>query len=390
MPNKAITARIDKELKELHSSGQYKFLRHLSSPMGPTVKIEGHGEVVMLCSNDYLGLANHTDVIAAGIDALTSRGAGTASVRFITGTFDVHRTLEQSIAELSGTEAALTYSSAWAANEALFPTLVGHDDVVISDALNHASLIDSIRQVRGAQKSIYQHGDYNQVEAALRENSKAPTRWIVTDGVFSMEGDIADLKRLVDLADRYDAMLVVDDSHGTGVLGRTGRGTHEHFELLGKIDVITGTLGKALGGAAGGYIAASDAIVQMLIQRSRPALFSNALAPTVACSANAAIQVLKNDPARIQKLRSNVERLRNGLSRLGYDCRPSPSAIIPIIVGETADAIAKSARLLELGVMVIGFGYPVVPRGEARLRVQASAALEPEHIDKAIEAFSKL
>lgn len=390
MPNDFLNARVDQELASLADSGQYKHLQKLQSPMGPTVHVAGHGEVVMLCSNDYLGLANDPSVVAAGIDGLQKYGAGTASVRFITGTFEAHDRIERSIADLSATESALTYSSAWAANEALFPALVGPNDVVLSDALNHASLIDSIRQVKGAQRVVYPHGDVDEVERQLQEHRGADTCWIVTDGVFSMEGAIADLPRLVALAEEYDAILVVDDSHGTGVLGANGSGTHEHFDLLGQIDMITGTLGKALGGAAGGYVAASKRVTEMLIQRSRPSLFSNALAPTIAFSANCAIEILQAEPQRVDRLRSNVARLRDGLTHLGYDCKPSPSAIIPIIVGETADAIAKSARLMELGVFVIGFGFPVVPKGEARLRIQASAALTTEHIDSALDAFAKL
>jgi len=390
MPGRLVNERIDRELTQLADAAQYKHLRHLRSPMGPLVNIEGYGEVVMLCSNDYLGLANDAEVVRAGINGLEQYGAGTASVRFITGTFDIHRDLEHSIARLSGTEAALTYTSAWAANEAVFPTLVGPNDVMISDSLNHASLIDSIRQVRGASRSIYQHGDISAVEQELKDHAQADALWIVTDGVFSMEGDIAHLVELHRLATDYDAMLVVDDSHGTGVLGDRGYGTHEHYDLMGKIDIITGTLGKALGGAAGGYVAASQRVIDLLVQRSRPGLFSNALAPTIAASAGKAISILEAHPERVDRLRANVTSLRDGLAALGYECRASPSAIIPIIVGETADAIAKSARLLELGTMVIGFGYPVVPKGEARLRIQASSALEPEHIDRALTAFGAL
>lgn len=391
MTARNVISRVDVELESLKETGQYKYLRYLTSPMGPVVNMEDHGEVIMLCSNDYLGLAAHSDVVAAGVDALRKYGAGTASVRFITGTFDIHRKVEADIAQLMGTETALTYVSAWTANEALFPTIVGPDDVVISDALNHASLIDSIRQVRGAERVIYPHGDYEEVERKLQEHKDKDARWIVTDGVFSMEGDVADLAKLVALAEQYDAMLVVDDSHGTGVLGASGRGTHEHYGVLGKVDFITGTLGKALGGGAGGFVAASNRMIDLLIQRSRTSLFSNALPATIAGSADAAIKVLQNEPQRVQKLHENVRALRTGLLDLGFDVHDrGPSAILPIIVGETADAIARSKRLLELGVMVIGFGYPVVPKGEARLRIQASAALEIEHINRALEAFAQL
>lgn len=385
-----LNSRIANELQQLNESGQLKHLRHLTSPMGPLVHIEGHGEVVMLCSNDYLGLANHPEVVQAGIDGLNKYGAGTASVRFITGTFDVHRELESTLAELSGTQASLTYSSAWAANEALFPTLVAAGDVIISDALNHASLIDSIRQTKDTTRVVFPHSDLEQLEQALKGNQTSGVKWVVTDGVFSMEGDIADLAAISGLCKSYDAVLVVDDSHGVGVLGERGLGTAEHCGVFGDVDVITGTLGKALGGAAGGYISGRSQLVDLLIQRSRPGLFSNALPATVACSAKRAIEILQNSPERVQRLRDNSQSLRDGLVELGFEVHPSPSAITPIIVGETAEAIAKSKRLLELGVMVIGFGYPVVPKGAARLRLQSSAALEPEHITRVLDAFSKL
>jgi glycine C-acetyltransferase len=344
----------------------------------------------MLCSNDYLGLANHPEVVEASRQALSAYGAGTASVRFITGTFAPHRELERSLAGLSGTGAALSYVSAWTANEALFPTVVGPNDVVLSDALNHASIIDSVRQVRGAQRVVYRHNDLQHLEQLLQEHRGAEARWVATDGVFSMEGDVADLARMVELCEEHEAVLVVDDSHGVGVLGSHGRGTAEHFGVEGQLDVVTGTLGKALGGAAGGYVAASAPMVDLLVQRSRTALFSNALPVPVACGASKAVEILHREPERVERLRRNVALLRYGLGRHGFECRPSPSAIIPIIVGETADAIAKSKRLLDLGVMVIGFGYPVVPKGEARLRIQASAALEDEHIERALQAFASL
>jgi glycine C-acetyltransferase len=388
--NDRLHARVKAELDELKSEGRYKVFRALRSPMGPVVDIEGAGETVMLCSNDYLGLANHPDVVAASKRALDDYGAGTASVRFITGTFAPHDALESKLAQFSHTEAALSYVSAWTANEAVFPTLVGPNDAILSDALNHASLIDSIRQTKGAAREVYAHGDLSQLEHLLQKHRDAEVRWVVTDGVFSMEGDVADLDGLVRLCEQYAAILVVDDSHGVGVLGATGKGTAEHCDVLGRIDVLTGTLGKALGGAAGGYVATSRDVIDVLRQRGRPSLFSNALPVAVACGAAAAIDVLQREPQRLQRLHQNVARLRDGLSALGFDCRPSPSAIIPIIVGETEVAIAKSARLLQLGVMVIGFGYPVVPKGEARLRIQVSASLEDAHIDKALTAFSQL
>lgn len=381
--------RIRHELQTLVDTGQYKHLRYLRTPMGPVVDIEGAGETIMLCSNDYLGLANHPEVVATTKRGLDEYGAGTASVRFITGTFVPHRELENSLAAFSHSEAAISYVSAWTANEAVFPTLAGPDDVILSDSLNHASLIDSIRQSK-ASREVYAHSDLAQLESLLAQNSEKQARFVVTDGVFSMEGDVADLAAIADLCDQYNALLVVDDSHGVGVLGASGKGTAEHAGVLDRVDILTGTLGKALGGAAGGYVAASQNVVDLLTQRARPSLFSNALPVPVAMGASKAIDIIENQPELLQKLRSNVERFRSGLTKLGFDCKPSPSAIIPIIIGETADAIAKSARLLELGVMVIGFGYPVVPKGEARLRIQVSAALENEHIDRALEAFAQL
>lgn len=390
MASAHLQQRLRDELAELRDSGRYKYFRYLQSPMGPLVRIEDVGEVVMLCSNDYLGLANHPAVVAAAKAGLDAYGAGTASVRFITGTFAPHRELEETLALFSHTDAALSYVSAWTANEAVFPTLVAKGDVVLSDALNHASLIDSIRQTRGAVREVFAHGDFDQLELQLKQQQQADVRWVVTDGVFSMEGDVVDLARMMTLCKQYNAVLVVDDSHGVGVLGATGKGTTEHAGVLGNVDIITGTLGKALGGAAGGYVAASKDVIDLLSQRGRPSLFSNALPVSVACGARQAIDVITKEPERLVRLRENVRVLREGLQRLGYDCRESPSAIIPIIVGETADAIAKSARLLELGVMVIGFGYPVVPKGEARLRLQVSAGLESSHMERALSAFAQL
>lgn len=391
MPNAMFDQRMDELIEGLTSSGQLKPFYELTSPMRPIVHIAGRGEVLVLCANNYLGLADHPEVIEAGIQGLRDYGAGTASVRFICGTLACHRELEATIARFVGAPAALSYVSCWNANEALFPTLVGPDDVVLSDALNHASIIDGMRLMgKSVSKSVYQHGDLNQLEELLQASRSHPTRWVVTDGVFSMEGDVADLPELVRLCERYEAMLVVDDSHGIGVLGATGRGTPEHFGLLGRVDVFTGTLGKALGGAAGGYIAASERAIQVLEQRARPSLFSNALPATVAYSARKAIEIVERDSTRVDRLRSNIAAFRTGLKALGFQCAESPTAIIPIMIGDEAEAIRKSKRLFELGVMIIGFGFPVVPKGEARLRLQVSAAFTDEHIQRALEAFAKL
>ncbi len=341
--------------------------------MAPHVHMEEAGDVIVLSSNDYLGLADHPDVIAAGIEGLKRYGAGTASVRFICGTFDIHRVLEETIAAFFGFEAALSYVSCWTANEGLLPTIGTKGNTLISDELNHASIIDGCR-LAGAKRLRYKHGDMADLEAKLQEAEG--TAFVVTDGVFSMEGSLAKLPEIVALAKRYDAVTIVDDSHGTGVMGKTGRGTIEHFGLEGQVDILTGTLGKALGGAAGGFVAGSDALIDTLIQRSRTQLFSNALPATVASSALEAIQVLDAHPEMVAKQRENVRYFRAGLARLGFKPLDGPSAIVPIIVGETAFAIAMSDRLLREGIFVTGFGFPVVPEGTARVRVQISAALE--------------
>jgi glycine C-acetyltransferase len=390
MPNALFEERTRQLLDGLRHSGQFKELRYLTGPMGPTVRLEGWGEVICLCSNNYLGLACHPEVVAAGRRGLEEYGAGTASVRFICGTLACHREIEQTIAALVGTPRALTYVSCWTANEALIPTVAAEGDLILSDELNHASIIDGCRLARAAERQVYRHADLDDLEQRLRAASTNRARWVITDGVFSMEGDVAPLPGLVDLCRRYEAMLIVDDSHGVGVLGATGRGTPEHFGLLGQIDVLTGTLGKALGGAAGGYVAGSEQLIELLVQRSRPSLFSNALPATVAYSARAAIEVLRREPERVARLHANVQLVRQGLARLGYHCHDSPTAIIPIMIGDTAEAIRKSQRLLELGVWVVAFGYPVVPQGQARLRVQVSAALEQAHIDQALDAFARL
>lgn len=395
MPNKnlklsAADKRTADLLRELRESGTIKILRHLTGPMGATVQLEGLGEVICLCSNNYLGLANHAEIVAASHRGLELYGAGTASVRFICGTFVCHREIEETLARFSATEAALTYVSCWAANEALLGTVIAPTDVVLSDELNHASIIDGCRLSRARERIIFKHRDLGDLEQKLKTAADAEARWVVTDGVFSMEGAVADIGGLVDLCKRYDAKLIVDDSHGVGVLGKSGKGTVEHCDMLGKVDIITGTLGKSLGGAAGGYVAGSHDLIELLIQRSRPSLFSNALPPSVACGANAAIQLLEKDTSLIQRLHGNVATIREGLQSLGFECGDSPSAILPIMIGDEADAIRKSERLLELGVWVVAFGYPVVPRGKARLRIQISASLEKEHIERIMEAFAKL
>lgn len=390
MPNDAFDRRTRELLQTLRDGGQYKRLQHVTGPLGATATLEGIGEVVVLCSNNYLGLAGHPEVVEAGHAGLRQYGAGTASVRFICGTLACHREIEQTIARFVGVPAALTYVSCWNANEALIPTVAGEHDAILSDELNHASIIDACRLVRGAERAVYPHGDLDALEAQLKRFAHKQTRWVITDGVFSMEGAVGKLPELVALCRKHQAMLVVDDSHGVGVLGATGRGTPEHCGLLGQIDVLTGTLGKSLGGAAGGYVAAQPHVIELLVQRSRPGLFSNALPATVACSARKAIEIVEREPQRVRRLHANVRQVRDGLRKLGFDCHDSPSAIVPIMIGDAAEAIQKSRRLLEMGVWVVAFGFPVVPQGQARLRVQISAALEPEHIARALDAFARL
>jgi glycine C-acetyltransferase len=378
------------ELEGLREGGTYKRANVLRSPQGPVVEMEGRGEVLVLSSNNYLGLADRPEVVEAGIEGLRRYGAGTASVRFICGTFEPHLELEQELADFSGTAAALTYVSCWNANEATIPSLTDESTVILSDALNHASIIDAIRLSKPARKVIYGHSSMDELRAGLESCERGQRKLVVTDGVFSMEGDLARLPDIVELAREHEAVVLVDDSHGTGVMGATGRGVAEHFGVHGEVDVITSTLGKALGGAAGGYVAASEEVCDMLFQRSRPHLFSNALPPTVACSAMEAVRVLRREPELVERLHSITASFRSRLRESGFSPLDGEAAIIPIIVGETAFAIRFSQRLLDEGVFVTGFGFPVVPEGTARIRVQMSAALTDEHLDRAHGAFERV
>ncbi len=389
----ALNRALQAELDALKAAGTYKRLNHLESPQGARVRMEGRGEVIVLSSNNYLGLANARPVVQAGIDALEQYGAGTASVRFICGTFIVHRELEEAIARFVGTEASLSYVSAWNANEALTPTLAREGDVVISDALNHASIIDSIRLAKAITKcttAVYKHGDMDDLREKLRGARDARRRIIWTDGVFSMEGSIARLPEILELAREHDAIVVMDDSHATGVLGATGRGTAEHFGVMGEVDVITSTLGKALGGAAGGFIAGPASLCDMMTQRSRPQLFSNALPPTVTASSLAAIQYTEAHPELVTRLRENTRYFRAAVEEAGFKPLAGETPIVPIIVGETALAIKVSDMMLDRGVFVTGFGFPVVPHGQARVRCQVSAAHTREDLDHVIAAFKEV
>lgn len=388
--NQRFVHELDATINQLKADRVHKKLNHLASPQAARVQMEGRGEVIILSSNNYLGLCNEPAVVQAGIDGLRKFGAGTGSVRFICGTFTVHRDLEAALARFVGCESSMSYVSAWNANEGLTATIVQEGDFVVSDALNHASIIDSIRLAKAITKcttGVYQHGDLDDLRAKLESARSAKRRLIWTDGVFSMEGSIAKLPDLVQIARDYDAVLIVDDSHATGVLGQNGRGTAEHFGLLGEIDIITSTLGKALGGAAGGFTAGPAALTDYLIQRSRPQLFSNALPPTVAASALASVEFIERHPERVQTLRDNARYFREQIIEAGFKPLAGETPIVPIIVGETAAAIQMSDMLLDAGVFVTGFGFPVVPQGQARVRCQISAAHTRADLDAAIDAF---
>lgn len=385
--NATFEKKLQSDIEQLKAAGTYKSLRHLTTPMAPEVHMEEAGDVIVLSSNNYLGLSDEPSVIEAGKRGLEKYGAGTASVRFICGTFDIHRTLEDRIADFLSTEASLTYVACWNANTGLFPTICEAGSAILSDELNHASIIDGTRLASKARRERYKHSDMHDLEEKLKAVQGSEPIVIVTDGVFSMEGSIAKLPQIVELAKKYNAVTVVDDSHGTGVMGKTGRGTIEYFGLEGQVDIITGTLGKALGGAAGGFVAGSRALIDTLVQKSRPQLFSNALPATVACSSLEAVNYLDSHPELMERLRDNIAYFRDGLKRLGFKPLEGESAIIPIIVGDTAFAIAMSDKLLKRGVFVTGFGFPVVPEGTARIRVQMSAALTKDEMDRALAAF---
>jgi glycine C-acetyltransferase len=391
--NSAFTAGLEAKLQQLRDDRVYKQLNYLDSPQAARVQMEGRGEVLILSSNNYLGLCAESAVVEAGIDGLRRYGGGTGSVRFICGTFTIHRELEQALARFVGTEASMSFVSAWNANEGLTATVVEAGDFVCSDALNHASIIDSIRLAKAitkCQTAVYKHADLDDLRLKLESARSAKRRIVWSDGIFSMEGSIAPLPDLLQICRDHDAILALDDSHATGVLGATGRGTAEHFGVVGEVDIITSTLGKALGGAAGGFVAGSSALCDYLTQRSRPQLFSNALPPTVAMSALAAVQFIEQNPARVQRLRDNTKYFREQIIAAGFKPLAGETPIIPIIVGETATAIQMSDMLLAEGVFVTGFGYPVVPQGEARVRCQVSAAHTRDDLDEAMRAFVKV
>ncbi len=383
-----LISRLSDDLQAAEADGTYKKLKTIEGPIGDKVWLKDRGEVILLSSNDYLGFANHPEIVSTARDALLSYGASTASVRFICGTQDIHQTLEADLADFHKCERALTFSSCWSANTGLFPAITTAGDVILSDELNHASLIDGIRMTaKDVVRKVYKHADMEHLEAKLIEYQEAPSRMIVTDGVFSMEGDIAPLDQIVALAKKYDALVVLDDSHGLGVLGETGRGTAEHFGVMEDIDIFTGTLGKALASGTGGFVAGPKAVTETLIQKSRPHLFSNALPASVAAAGSKSIELLCRHPDTVQALQAKAKAFRARLKELGLNPLDGDSAVVPVIVGETATAIRLAAEMLENGIFVTGFGFPVVPEGEARLRFQVSAAHTEAELEEAAQTL---
>src|SRR5438445_2550546 len=370
-------------LEEIKSQGLFKTERVITSPQDAHIAIMGGNRVLNMCANNYLGLADHPALIAAAKEALETHGFGMASVRFICGTQDIHKDLEDQLTRFLGTEETILYPSAFDANGGLFETLLGPEDAVISDELNHASIIDGIRLCK-AQRARYKHNDMADLEAKLKEASNARVKLIATDGCFSMDGTIADLKSICDLADKHGAMVMIDDAHATGFLGKTGRGTHQYRDVMGRIDIITGTLGKALGGASGGFTSARQHIVELLRQRSRPYLFSNSVAQHIVAAPLKAIELLTDSAALREKLETNTKYFRTALTERGLTIKPGVHPIVPIIIGNAAKSQKFAARMLEKGVYVIGFFYPVVPQGTARIRTQVSAAHSREDLEFAV------
>jgi glycine C-acetyltransferase len=387
--NQPLLERLATELDALKSAGLYKAERVIESPQQAAVNLQGGREVINLCANNYLGLANHPELIAAAHEALDRYGYGMASVRFICGTQTPHKALERRISAFLGTEDTILYPSCFDANGGLFEALLGPEDAVVSDELNHASIIDGIRLCK-AQRFRYRHNDMADLETKLVEARDARVRLIATDGVFSMDGTIADLGRICELADRHDALVMIDDCHATGFLGATGRGTHERYGVLGRVDIITGTLGKALGGASGGFVAARGPIVEWLRQRSRPYLFSNTVAPVIAATSIRVLDLLESGTELRRRLWDNTRFFREKMGALGFELKPGAHPIIPVMLGDAKLASAMADRLLEEGVYVIGFSYPVVPHGQARIRTQMSAGHTLNHLERAVAAFAKV
>jgi glycine C-acetyltransferase len=383
--------QLDRELAGIREAGLWKDERVLVSPQGPVVRLADGREVLVFCANNYLGLSSHPQVIAAAHRALDSHGFGLSSVRFICGTQDLHKSLEQKIAEFVGAEDALLYAACFDANGGVFEPLLAESDAVISDALNHASIIDGVRLCK-AQRWRFEHADLRDLERCLQEADAKGCRQklIATDGAFSMDGHVADLRAICDLADRHHAMVMVDDCHATGFVGPTGRGSAEQAGVMGRLDIITGTLGKALGGALGGFAAGRREIIALLRQRSRPYLFSNTLPPAVVAAGIAVFDLLSRSGELRERLMRNTRRFRDGMTAAGFDIKPGDHPIVPIMLYDERVAHDMARRLLEQGIYVIGFSFPVVPKGQARIRVQLSAAHENEHLDRAVEAFTSV
>ncbi len=384
----SIQSRLKQELEEIRASGLYKNERIITSPQGPEIVVNGK-TVLNFCANNYLGLSSHPEVIEAAKKTMDDHGYGLSSVRFICGTQDLHKILEEKLSDFLGTDDTILYAAAFDANGGVFEPLFNEQDAIISDELNHASIIDGVRLCK-AQRYRYKHNNMEDLEQKLRETSELRNRIIVTDGAFSMDGTIAQLDKIVMLAEQYDALVMIDDSHASGFLGKNGRGTHEHHGVIGKIDIITGTLGKALGGASGGFTSGRKEIIDMLRQRSRPYLFSNTLAPSIAGASIAVLQMLGRTTELRDKLESNTRYFRSEITAAGFDIKPGEHPIVPIMLYDAVVAQNFAERMLEEGIYVIGFFYPVVAKGNARIRVQLSASHEQEHLDEAIDAFRKV
>lgn len=389
MKRKEYSQFLQAETDKLKTAGLYKDERIIVSPQQAIIRLKDGSEVVNLCANNYLGLSDHPDLITAGKNALQEFGYGMSSVRFICGTQSVHKSLEARISHFLGFEDTILYSSCFDANGGLFETLLGTEDAIISDTLNHASIIDGVRLAK-AKRFRYRNNDMQDLEAKLREAKDSRIKLIATDGVFSMDGIVANLPAICDLADQYEALVMVDDSHAVGFMGENGRGTHEYHHVMGRIDIITGTLGKALGGASGGYTSASKEIVTWLRQRSRPYLFSNSLAPVIAATSLKVLDMLETSHHLIHKVHENSLYFRKEMTQLGFNLVPGDHAIIPVMLGDAKLASQMANAMLAEGVYVIGFSYPVVPEGQARIRTQMSAGHERQHLDQAIQAFAKV
>ncbi|MEQ9422944.1 MAG: glycine C-acetyltransferase [Cyclobacteriaceae bacterium] len=383
-----LQTKLKSEIEEIKKAGLYKNERIITTPQGADIKTNGR-EVINFCANNYLGLSSNPDVIEASKKVIDSHGYGMSSVRFICGTQDIHKELEQKLSEFLGMEDTILYAAAFDANGGVFEPLFGPEDAIISDALNHASIIDGVRLCK-AQRFRYNHNDMDDLEAKLQEASSAKCRVIVTDGAFSMDGTIAQLDKICDLADKYDAVVMVDECHATGFLGKTGRGTHEYRNVMDRVDIITGTLGKALGGASGGFTSAKKEIVDILRQRSRPYLFSNTVAPSIVGASIAVIDLLSETTELRDKLEGNTKYFREKMTNAGFDIKPGDHPIVPIMLYDAVLSQNFAAKLLEEGIYVIGFYFPVVPKGQARIRVQMSAVHDQYHLDKAIAAFTKV